>query len=54
MVETEIWPNLYNSCEKNNTKILIINARFNAPKGILRILSYKIYEQTLNKVEHVY
>ena len=54
VVETEIWPNLYNSCEKNNTKILIINARFNPPKGILRILSKKIYEQTLNVVDHVY
>ena len=54
VVETEIWPNLYNSCKKNNTKILIINARFNAPKGILRILSNKIYEQTLNAVDHVY
>ena len=54
VIETEIWPNLYNSCEKNNTKILIVNARFNTPKGILGFLSKKIYKQTLNKVEHVY
>ena len=54
VIETEIWPNLYSLCENNNTKILIINARFNTPKGILGILSNKIYEQTLNKVEHVY
>ena len=54
VVETEIWPNLYSLCKKNNTKILIINARFNAPKGILGILSDKIYKQTLNKIEHVY
>ena len=54
VVETEIWPNLYNLCEKNNTKILIINARFNTPKGILGVLSNKIYKQTLDKVEHVY
>ncbi len=54
VIETEIWPNLYNLCDKNNTKILIINARFNTPKGILGILSNKIYKQTLNKVEHVY
>ena len=54
VIETEIWPNLYNLCEKNNTKIIIINARFNAPKGILGILSNKIYKQVLNKVEHVY
>ena len=54
VVETEIWPNLYNSCKKSNTKILIINARFNTPKGILGILSNKIYKQTLNNVDHVY
>lgn len=54
VVETEIWPNLYNSCEKSNTKILIINARFNTPKGILGILSNKIYKKTLNRVDHVY
>ena len=54
VVETEIWPNLYSLCDKNNTKIIIINARFNNPKGILGILSNEIYKQTLNKVEHVY
>jgi len=54
VIETEIWPNLYNLCKKNNTKILIINARFNTPKGILGILSNKIYKETLNKVTHIY
>ena len=54
VVETEIWPNLYSLCEINNTKILIINARFNTPKGILGILSNKIYKETLNKVTHIY
>ena len=54
IIETEIWPNLYNLCEKNDTKIIIINARFNNPKGILGILSNKIYKETLNKVAHVY
>ena len=54
VIETEIWPNLYSLCDKNNTKILIINARFNAPKGILGILSNKVYKKTLDKVEHVY
>ena len=54
VIETEIWPNLYNLCSKNNTKIIIINARFNSPTGILGLLSNKIYKQTLNKVEHVY
>ena len=54
VIETEIWPNLYSLCKKNNTKILIINARFNTPKGILGILSNKIYKETLNKVTHIY
>ena len=54
VIETEIWPNLYNLCEKNDTKIIIINARFNSPTGILGILSNKIYKETLNKVAHVY
>jgi 3-deoxy-D-manno-octulosonic-acid transferase len=54
VIETEIWPNLYSLCEKNNTKILIINARFNTPKGILGILSNGIYKETLNKVTHIY
>ena len=54
VIETEIWPNLYSFCEKNNTKILIINARFNTPKGILGILSNRIYKETLNKVTHIY
>tara|TARA_B100001059_G_scaffold234058_1_gene275607 strand:- start:1546 stop:2628 length:1083 start_codon:yes stop_codon:yes gene_type:complete len=54
VIETEIWPNLYNLCEKNNTKIVIINARFNNPKGILGALSNKIYKQALKKVDHVY
>jgi 3-deoxy-D-manno-octulosonic-acid transferase len=54
VIETEIWPNLYSLCEKNDTKIIIINARFNNPKGILGILSNKIYKETLNKVTHIY
>ena len=54
VIETEIWPNLYTLCDKNNTKILIINARFNTPKGILGMLSNKVYRETLDKVEHVY
>ena len=54
VIETEIWPNLYSLCNKNNTKVIIINARFNSPTGILGLLSNKTYKQTLNKVEHVY
>jgi 3-deoxy-D-manno-octulosonic-acid transferase len=54
VIETEVWPNLYNSCKKNGTKILIINGRFNAPKGILGILSKNLYKNTLDNVEHVY
>ena len=54
IVETEIWPNLYNLCSKNNTKIIIINARFNPPSGIRRLLSKSIYTETLNRVNHIY
>ena len=54
VIETEVWPNLYNLCKKNGTRILIINGRFNPPKGILRILSKNLYQKTLNNVEHVY
>ena len=32
----------------------LINARFNNPKGILAILSDRIYKQTLQRVDHVY
>tara|TARA_Y100000768_G_scaffold382952_1_gene364236 strand:+ start:3026 stop:4249 length:1224 start_codon:yes stop_codon:yes gene_type:complete len=54
VIETEIWPNLYNLCSKSNTKIIIINARFNPPNGLLRVLSKNIYGQTLNLVDHIY
>jgi 3-deoxy-D-manno-octulosonic-acid transferase len=54
VIETEVWPNLYSSCKKKGTKILIINGRFNTPKGILGILSKKLYKNTLDNVEHVY
>ena len=54
IIETEIWPNLYNLCAKNNTKIIIINARFNPPNGLLRLLSRRIFKQTLSRVDHIY
>ena len=54
IVETEIWPNLYYLCKKNNMKIISINARFNKPHGILGFLSKDIYKRTLNKVDHIY
>lgn len=54
VIETEVWPNLYNLCKKNNTKILIINGRFNKPRGVLGLLSKKLYQKTLNNVEHIY
>ncbi len=54
VIETEIWPNLFHLCKKNNTKVLIINGRFNTPKGILGLLSKRIYRETLDNLEHVY
>ena len=54
IVETEIWPNLYNLCNKNKTNIITINARFNPPTGLLGLVSKGVYKDTLNKVEHIY
>ena len=54
VIETEIWPNLYQHCKINHTDIITINARFNPPKGILGALSKKLYESTLSKISHIY
>ena len=54
IIETEIWPNLYYLCKKNNKNIISINARFNKPQGILGFLSKDIYKRTLDKVDHIY
>jgi len=54
IIETEIWPNLYYLCKKNNKNIISINARFNKPQGVLGFLSKDIYKRTLNKVDHIY
>ena len=54
VIETEIWPNLYHACKKNNTKIIIINARFNPPRGLTGFFTKNTYEKTLNNVDHIY
>ena len=54
IIETEIWPNLYDNCEKNDTKIIMINARFNPPKGLLQSISNDVYKRSLNRVKHIY
>jgi len=54
IIETEIWPNLYNFCKENNTKMIIINARFNPPNGLIRLLSKSIYKKTLNHLDYIY
>ncbi len=54
IIETEIWPNLYHLCKKNNTNIITINGRFNPPQGILGFISKSFYISTLDKISHVY
>ena len=54
IIETEIWPNLYHHCQVNQTAIITINARFNPPKGILGVMSKKLYKDTLDKINHIY
>ncbi len=54
VIETEIWPNLYSLCKRNDTRIIIINARFNPPNGLLKLLSKNIYNETLKNVDHIY
>ena len=54
IIETEIWPNLYNCCKKNKTNIITINGRFNPPKGLLGLMSKKLYTSTLDKIDHIY
>ena len=54
IIETEIWPNLYQFCKKNKTDIITINGRFNPPQGLLGLMSKKLYISTLNKINHIY
>lgn len=54
IIETEIWPNLYSICKKNKTDIITINGRFNPPQGLLRVMSKRLYINTLDKVNHIY
>ena len=54
IIETEIWPNLYNLCNQSNTKMIVINARFNPPNGVIRLLSKTIYKKTLGHLDHIY
>ena len=54
IIETEIWPNLYRLCKKNMTDIITINGRFNPPRGLLGLITKKLYMSTLNKINHIY
>jgi 3-deoxy-D-manno-octulosonic-acid transferase len=49
-METEIWPNLYNSCESLDIPILIINARLSKKSSKGYRLVSKLMKQTLLKV----
>ena len=54
IVETEIWPNLYNECFQHNIPLLIINGRISDKTLYAPSWIKPVYKQTLQKVTHVY
>ena len=54
IIETEIWPNLYNQCKKGGSKIIIINARLNPNRSLLQNIIKDIYTKTLQSVDGIY
>jgi 3-deoxy-D-manno-octulosonic-acid transferase len=50
-METEIWPNLYQACEKSKIPILIINARLSEKSAKGYRLVSGLMKDTLNKVD---
>ena len=49
-METEIWPNLYYLCNKNNLPILLVNARLSKKSAKRYRLVSKLMKETLSKV----
>ncbi len=52
-METEIWPNLYNACERSDVPILIINARLSEKSSKGYKLVSGLMKQTLIKVNMI-
>jgi 3-deoxy-D-manno-octulosonic-acid transferase len=54
IVETEIWPVLFEQLHKNNIPISIINARLSKKTSDANRLMQKLYRQTLAHVDKIY
>ena len=54
IMETEIWPNLFTACKKNDTSIYIINARLSSKTTSAKSWVKKIYKSCLLKVCAIY
>lgn len=54
IIETEIWPNLYNECKKNGSKVILINARLNEKNSISYRFIKNIYIKSLSDVDGIY
>lgn len=53
IMETELWPNLYYACHKNNVPISIINARLSERTLKASAWMYKLYSETLSHVSKI-
>lgn len=54
IMETEIWPNLFTACKKNDTSIYIINARLSRKTTSAKSWVKQIYKSSLLKVSKIY
>ena len=54
IMETEIWPNLFTACHKNNIPIYIINARLSSKTTSAKSWVKQIYKSCLQKVSAIY
>ena len=54
IMETEIWPNLITTCQKNNVPIYIINARLSSKTTSTKPWVRQLYKSCLLKVSAIY
>lgn len=54
IMETEIWPNLFTSCHRNNIPIYIVNARLSSKTTSAKQWVKKLYRTCLLMVEAIY
>ena len=53
VIETEIWPNLYAACNKNNIPLLIVNARLSKRSTLAYQKIRPLVAETLQWVNHI-